>query len=58
MKTERKALVGALIGLGIAIAYCDLLILGLVAGALAWIVAARTDFKVLSNDEESEEEES
>ena len=51
----RKVLIGSLIGLGVVIAYCGLLIPGLMAGGLAWFVAIADDYNVVGDEEESEE---
>ena len=54
---NRKVLIGCLIMLAVAIGYSGLLIVGLLVGMLATIIATVEDFTVLGKDEESNGEE-
>ena len=54
---NRKVVIGCLIMLAVAIGYSGLLIVGLLVGMLATIIATVEDFTVLGKDEESNGEE-
>lgn len=57
-KTNRNLLLTLLLFWAIVIAYCDLLIPGLMMGSLACVFIWKPEIKLFGNEEETDEEES